>query len=229
MRSITIFFFFFLLFGLENSYSQKTDTAAVNKKHFSLKPSFDFDQRFSFIRTRIVNIWGERVGIIINDEFKTGVGGYFLSDLHKGTSLGVDGNPLYYAKRNLAFGTAYFEPFLFRRDLWEFSIPFELGYGKSHFNIYQWATDNFVESHTADFFPSGVGLSLSLKAPEIRHLKPLRWVGINGLIGYRVCLLENVFKTDYDGPFWSISGTIFLDRAVDDIKEWKQKRRAQKR
>ena len=59
------------------------DTAAglvpIQKQKLSLKPTTDFDQRFSFINKEDVNIWGYRIGVIVNDKFKVGIGGYFLN------------------------------------------------------------------------------------------------------------------------------------------------------
>jgi hypothetical protein len=134
-------------------------------------------------------------------------------------------NPNHYLKQSLLFGTAYIEPFLLRRKYWELSVPFELGYGQASSKVYETSNDLFLRSNSKPFLPTGAGLSLSFKLPAMPHFKPLSWIGINFLAGYRYCLLENVFKTDYDGAFWSISGAIFLDRVSDDIKAWRKQRK----
>lgn len=202
---------------------------AGNHRRVSLKPAFDFDQRFSFIRGAQVNIWGERAGVLINDKFKAGIGGYWLAQKLKSVAL-LDpyGNPLYYARRNLYFGTAYIEPFLLRRRIFEISVPFELGYGESFFKSYDSHTNVLVASHQKPFIPLGASLSFSFKCPRIGGWRPPSWFGINFLAGYRYCVLENEFKTDFDGLFWSISGAIFLDRFSDDLHYWKGKRQARK-
>jgi hypothetical protein len=206
--------------------SQTSDTLSpTKKKKISLRPTTDFDQRFSFFIGSEVNIWGQRIGILINEKVKAGVGGYFLKDKLKGDKLYNTSVPDFYVERNLRFGTVYFEPFLLRKNFWELSVPFEIGFGKTDLKDYSVKTNALIASGVKYFFPTGVGLSLSLKLPPGDRYKPLRWIGINFLAGYRYDLDEHVFNTDYDGYFWSVSGAIFLDRMVDDYKEWKKKKR----
>ena len=224
----TLFIAFAILFP-HFLFSQ--DSIPVRHEN-TFKPAFDFDQRFSFIRKKEVNIWGARFGVLINEKFKVGFGAYFLKDKLKSISIDSLGQPLYYANRNLYFGTLYFERFLFRYKFVEFSIPIEAGGGKSVFQVYDDQTDVRVNRTVKFFLPTGAGLSLSVKLPPIGRFKPTRWIGINFLAGYRYCAFqgkfENIFphrfETDYNGLFWSISGAIFLDRVTDDCKEWKRKK-----
>ncbi len=236
MRIVLFFFFIFSIVILsEVEACSQSDSAKA--KNISLKPSFDFDQRFSFIRGSSVNIWGERIGILVNEKFKVGIGGYYLSDQLKYKKVDSLGNPFYYGNRHLYFGTVYYEKFLLRRNLWELSVPVEIGFGKSYFDVYKTYTNALVLRTIKDFVPVGTGISLSFKCPPVFGIKPFRWLGINGLIGYRYDLgtlaaneglLPSNYSTAYNGMFWSISGTIFLDRMVDDIKDWKKKRRERK-
>jgi len=221
---IRIFFCFtFFLLTYNCAFSQTTDSVSAHHKKISLKPTTDFDQRFSFITDSKVNIWGQKVGVLINEQFKVGIGGYFLKDKLKGSKLYNSNTPDFYVNRNLRFGTVYIEPFLFRKNYWELSIPFEIGLGETFLKDYNLETNELIASRTKYFFPTGAGLSLSLKLPVGHRYKPFRWFGINFLAGYRYDLMEHFYNTDYDGLFWSISGAVFLDRVFDDYREWKQK------
>ena len=225
-------FFLLLAFSGNVAYSQvKIETApdTTHKKVKSIKPAFDFDQRFSFITNDPVNIWGGRAGILVNEKFKVGAGAYFLNDKLKDNTVdSITGQSKTYAHRNLYFGTVYFEPFLFRKKFWELSIPIEAGFGKSIFKVYETGTDLYLNEVVKYFFPTGAGLSLSLKLPAFFGWRPFRWIGINGLIGYRYDLYEKYYQTHYDGMYWSISGAIFLDRVSDDIHYWKEQKRKKK-
>jgi hypothetical protein len=222
-------FFCYILFFLNNytvySQVQAKDTSKIEHKKNTFKPTTDFDQRFSFIRGSQVSIWGQKVGILINEKIKVGVGGYFLKDKLQGARLYNSSTPNFYVERNLQYGNIYIEPFLFRKSWWELSIPFEAGFGETHLHDYAVSNDVLIASGVKLFFPTGVGLSLSLKLPPGENWKPFRWVGINFLAGYRYDLDEHVYNTDYDGAFWSISGAIFLDRVFDDYKSWRKKRK----
>jgi hypothetical protein len=207
--------------------------AVIPKNKRTYKPAFDFDQRFSFITHKEVNIWGARAGVLVNEKFKAGIGTYFSNGKLEDFTVDSSGPKIYDGKRNLYFGTIYFEPFIFRFRYVEFSVPFEMGAGKSVFRVYE-SPGEIQVSRTANYFiPTGAGLSLSFKLPPIGRFKPTRWFGINFLAGYRYCAfqghLEKIFphrfETDYNGLFWSVSGAVFLDRFSDDYKEWHRKRK----
>ncbi len=228
---IRIYLYFFSLFPLSFFCSRlcAQDTlVSVAIKKVKLDPAFDYDQRFSFISKKPVNIWGTRVGVFVNDKFKVGVGGYFLDDHLKNQTLALYPTELVNVHRKLYFGTCYFEPFLFRSKFWELSVPCEAGFGKSFFQYYSSTSDLFLNAARKNFIPVGAGLSLSFKCPPIRNFKPTRWIGLNAMLGYRYCVLEDVFEGEYNGIFWSVSGTIFIDRLTDDCREWKKERKDRK-
>jgi hypothetical protein len=212
-------------FSQTNDSIRKNDSTYLKKKIRTINPTTDFDQRFSFIKNSKVNIWGQKVGLLVNEKFKVGIGGYFLKDYLKGSKLFNTGTPTFYVKRDLLFGTFYVEPFIFRKSCWELSVPLEMGFGKTILKSYSVIDDKQISKEVNYFLPTGAGLSLSLKLPEGEHYKPFRWVGINFLVGYRYDLDEHFFNTDYNGLFWSISGAIFLDRIVNDYKIIKSRKK----
>jgi len=224
----------FLVNGFSHPAFAQDSIPSLHKNSF--KPAFDFDQRFSFIRKKEINIWGARFGVLVNEKFKVGIGAYFSKDNLKSFAIDSGGQPTYYAHRNLYFYTGYFEWFIFRYKFVEFSIPLEAGGGKSVFQVYDNTTNVLVNRTAKYFIPTGAGLSLSVKLPPVGRFKPTRWFGINFLAGYRYCafqgkfenLFPHRFETDYNGFFWSVSAAIFLDRFTDDYSEWHHKRKQQK-
>ncbi len=67
------------------------------------------------------------------------------------------------------------------------------------------------------FVPAEVGFSILLK--------PTRWVGISGLIGYRKSLAEVDFKGDFDGWFYSYRLNIFLGNIISDVRKIREQKR----
>ena len=206
---------------LINSADSSHQKDSIQARKHSVKPAFDFDQRFSLLGPEFVNIWGARAGLLVNDKFKIGFGLYFLGEFNKNKKVPLDITTPTYAKRNLYFGTLYFEPFIFKRKYWELSLPIEAGFGKSIFRTFDSNTNVNTKNESTFFIPSGGGLSLSLKLPAILGWRPSRWIGINFLAGYRYDFKEKYFGTNFDGAFWSVSGAIFLDRIADDIHYWR--------
>lgn len=206
----------------------------VAKKKLSLKPNTDFDQRFSFIDKESVNIWGYRVGVIVNDKYKVGIGGYFLNQDTTVVKTDALGRPTSKLQRKLYFGTIYYEPYLFQRELVEMSLVFELGYGRAILdsanrrrNGNRPATVVNVEDKQ-DFIPAGAGISFNFKAPDIKGLHFLTYIGINAMTGLRKTIFESDLKNNFDGWYWSIGGAIFLDKILADAKAKKLKKLAVK-
>ncbi len=206
--------------------AQTTDSAiAVKKdslppkKRLSLKPTTDFDQRFSFIENGGVNIWGYRIGVVVNDKFKTGIGGYFLEQETAGIKVDADGIPFNQLKKSLYFGTIYYEPYLFRRKRWEMSMVFELGYGRAVLDSTNKIRGRFLtKTEQQIFIPAGMGYSVNFIIPDIKHLHFLTYIGLNGMLGLRKAVFESDLKYNFDGWYWSIGSAIFIDKIYSDIK-----------
>lgn len=191
-------------------------------------PTTDFDQRFSFVAKEDANIWGYRIGIVVNDKFKVGIGGYFLNQDTSIVRYDRSGNPTAKLQRNLYFGTIYYEPFLFRKKFVEMSIVFEAGYGNavldSNIKVVQGRNTTYKNNENRQaFVPIGVGISYNFKIPDIKGLHFLTYVGINAMAGLRKTIFESDLKTSFDGWYWSIGGAIFLDKMVADLKRHKKK------
>lgn len=203
----------------------KKDSLLPQRRH-SLKPTGDFDQRFSFIDNEGVSIWGYRIGLLINDKFKLGIGGYFLNQNTSGVKLDRNGVPLRQLDKRLYFGTVYYEPFLFRKKRWEMSMLFELGYGKAVLDSVNKIRGRFLTTtEHQDFVPAGFGFSANFLLPEIKHLHFLSYLGVNTMIGVRKTIFESDLRYNYDGWYWSIGSAIFIDKIFTDIFK-KNKHRA---
>jgi hypothetical protein len=211
---------------VQHAFSQ--DTSIIAKTHeLNLKPTTDFDQRFYYVPGERQNVWGYRAGVLINNKFKLGIGGYYMN-MNK--DLGVASNdisrtssdPLLINKK-LYLGTIYYEPYLIRKNLWESSLVFETGYGRTVNSSIDKTNKNILQNQNALFIPAGIGLSFNLKLPALFHLQCFRWIGINAIAGYRTVIYQQDKQYNYNGAYWSLSGAVFLDKMFDDYHAWKKK------
>jgi hypothetical protein len=225
MRQKLIFTIYclFLLAGTQSVIAQSDSAAALKMDSFrikrpTVKPTGDFDQRFSFIDGKSVSIWGYRIGLLVNDKFKTGIGGYFTKQEVDGVRHDIEGNPIHKLTRSLYYGTLYFEPYLMRRKVWETSLVFEAGYGSATLDSVNKRGGVFLAKTAKEtFVPIGAGLSLNLIIPDIRGLHFLSYIGINSMIGIRKVIYQSEFRENFDGWYWSIGGAIFIDKIFTDI------------
>ena len=212
--------------ALQVSFGQ--DRAATN--HHSVKPTTDFDQRFYYTPEETQNVWGYRFGVLINDRFKLGIGGYYMSE---SADQGIPATmfsrttaePLSIHKK-LYLGTIYYEPYLLKRKFWEASLVVETGYGRTDNYSVNKKDNAVVEGNNTLFIPAGAGLSINCKLPPLFRLQCMRWLGINIMGGYRTTLYQQDKRYNYNGAYWSLGGAIFLDRMSEDFRAWKRKRAA---
>lgn len=215
-----ILLFAILLFS-STLFAQTDSVPAVliAKPKLTLKPTTDFDQRFSAINKEPVSIWGYRIGVFVNDQYKTGIGGYYLVQNLAGVKTDINGNPLNKLKRQVAFGTIYLEPYVFRKPLLEMSLVLEAGYGRATLDSTNIIRNRVLTKELKeDFYPIGFGFSWNLRLPEQTHPKLLTYVGLNLMIGLRSTLTASVLRQNYQAFYWSIGGAVFLDRIYTDLR-----------
>jgi hypothetical protein len=236
----------FICFGIcsFNAYSQDSlnllpvtsnkDTVIL-KKRTSIKPTANLDQRFSLIGSnKDVDIWGYRIGVVINNKYKVGLGGYnvninFDSNIAKTRVSSNNFTKVSQVNQRIKFGTIYIVPYLIRKKLWELGILFEIGYGQvliDSFSVVKrynstgrtlLSTDIKTNTGKEPIVPIGTGLTLNFIIPDIKGLHFLSYLGINSIIGIRTVIVESDFKQNYDGFFWSIGGIVYVDRILGDL------------
>jgi hypothetical protein len=200
----------------------------------SIKPTGDFDQRFSFIGTnnKDINIWGYRIGLLVNDRYKVGIGGYtfnanFDSKRDSVRLRTTTVTNISQVSQTIYFGTMYFEPYLIRRRRWEMSLLMEMGYGtatidstnsnKVYTGTRLTGTANKTSTRKEPFVPIGMGLSFNLIIPDKKGWHFLTYFGLNAIVGMRTVILDSDFKQNYDGFFYSLGTAIYIDRIFTDI------------
>ena len=170
-------------FALLASYGQGKSGAI-----HSIKPTTDFDQRFYYTPGDVQNVWGYRLGVLINDKYKLGIGGYYMNETD---AVGQPVTPMTRTTmtaatlhKQLYLGTVYYEPYLLRRTFWESSLVFETGYGRTvNYSVDKTDYSTFGKINGV-IVPVGAGLSVNLKLPALFDIKCFRWIGVNAMAGY---------------------------------------------
>ena len=210
------------------------------KKKTSIKPTGDFDQRFSvFGSNQNVNIWGYRIGVLINDKVKVGIGGYFVksdydTNVYKTRNQTQNFTQKSQINQTIYFGTMYIEPYLIRKKRWELSMLFEAGLGNVTIDSFSLTkkyansggrllgTDSTIHTGKESIVPIGMGFTLNLIIPDMKGLHFLTYLGLNCILGIRTVIKDSDFKQSYDGVFWSVGSAIFIDKIFSDIAKKKK-------
>ena len=183
------------------------------------------DNRQSFVQASAVRIIGLNAGVMLpNRRWRVGLGGYTLSRSY--------GDLYVYQIRNgkrtrkivdtltPQLDLTYFTPnvsyvFLQRRWL-EVSLPVGFGLGRSHYTEIN--QNNQVKTDTRGlFFPIEAGVNVLVK--------PFRWVGVSGSVGYRKSVFEIDYKEDFDGLYFSYRLNVFVGAIWRDWRAYRLQRR----
>jgi hypothetical protein len=168
------------------------------------------DNRSSFVQASAVRIIGLNAGVVLpGGRWRLGLGGYTLSrdyaDLYvyqykngKRTKRILD---TLTPQLDLSYLTPNVSYAIFQRPWLEVTVPLEIGLGRSHYT----ETDTHGQATTDSrglFVPVEVGLAVLVR--------PVRWVGVSGSVGYRKSVLEIDYEDDFDGMYFSYRLNVFV-------------------
>ncbi len=220
------------LFGVpKRSMAQGSADSSKNERPKKVRFIAELDQRFFYFKDRrqplfsnSTNVWGGRAGFLLPSNIKVGAGYYFSNH---DVDEPWDGHQS--IRRRFHYGTAYVEPYFYRRKYWELSAPIEVGVGSVTYQFFG-EDDSPLRTVRTTIVPLSVGISVSLKSPAFFGFKPLRWFGVNLITGYRYTLYDEAPTqlTTLNGLYYSISPAIFLDRIYADYEVWRKKNRQKK-
>lgn len=143
-----------------------------------VRPYGNIDNRNSFLKNRASNFNGYQLGVIFDDYHTFGIGFY---QLNRATRLNAPVKSGYQL-RNLRYTTIFYEFMLVNGKYFEMDLPFEIGYG-SYKALF---TDSSDAVYNRPVSPSFLPLAGGVKFIG----KPVRWIGVSVMIGYRYIFQE---------------------------------------
>ncbi|MET4075241.1 hypothetical protein [Hymenobacter sp. UYCo722] len=198
-------------------------TAQVPRRRVGFVLSLD--NRQSFVQASAVHIIGLNAGIVLpNRRWRVGLGAYTLSrsygDLYvyqirngKRTKKIID---TLTPQLDLTYFTPNVSYVFFQRRWLEISLPVDFGLGRSHYT--ETNQNNQVRTDTRGlFFPVEAGVNVLIK--------PFRWLGVSGSVGYRKSVFEIDYKEDFDGSYFSYRLNVFVGAIWRDWRAYRLQRR----
>ena len=183
-------------------------------------PQLGLDNRKSFIRNSPVDIEGAYIGILYKSRYKFSVGYYQVDNEGHANKRIKDKQIITIRDLELYYTTFNFEYLAINRRYIKLGLPVDLGYGFSNISIYDENKSKLLYHSVGKFTPFSIGTELTIK--------PVRWVGITGLIGYRKILRRSEPRLDFDGVFYSYGISIDVKEIVKDIRLMLAKKRYKK-
>lgn len=219
-RRVASVLFLILIMCTANLFSQKK----MSRKEFIkdstyivrvklVRPQFRFDNRTVFIKGQTLNINGFDAGVLLKEKLRLTLG-YYSSIKNIIKERETIDNIEFEREASLNYGSINVE-FIYKNTRYiSLGMPLDFNFGKntlSHTNLIS------GEQQRASGFAFITDFGLSA------ILKPIRWIGVKGIVGYRKTIINQVKGARNDGFFTSIGIYVDIREVVKDVKMFKLK------
>ncbi|MGZ3932308.1 MAG: hypothetical protein ACXVP0_13435 [Bacteroidia bacterium] len=233
-------FFFLLSSGLfaqsvpqkqriDSLHSKLSKDSAHIYRFKKVRPFLGIDQRNSWIRNVHgvsnvpVNINGLQLGVILKDKHTLGLGFYSITNSSKQPQKLTDRDQkVKYQNLKLGYAMVFYQYVIVDRRFFELDLPLEIGVG--NYDYYLSDSVKTVLPKTEEKGPmriTGGGVNIVLK--------PVKWIGISGMAGYRFAGLNKSSNLNLNGFYYSYGVWLDLRQIVMDTKFYLVKKRKYKK
>jgi hypothetical protein len=174
-----------------------------------VRPQVKFDNRLTFFEGQSLNINGFDAGVLLKDKMRITLGYYRLNDeltSFRQTVEGVDMGRLLL----MNYGALNTEIIYLNKRYFSLGMPLEIGAGLNEIKYKNFSSDIITSSQRGLIAMAHFGLSATFK--------PIRWVGLKGMVGYRKILFNQIKDFAFDGLFTSVGLNIDFREIIKDVK-----------
>lgn len=194
------------------------DSLAIAKIKL-VRPQLKFDNRVNFYGKQGLPITGFDAGVLLANKLRLTLGYYKMSDRLKDDQ---------YVKNDTAFGTLiHLEYGSFNTELiykdWRFfslGMPLEIAAGVNSFVDKNMTSEEVVQTKSGALLFVNFGLSGTFK--------PMRFLGLKAIVGYRKVAYNQVRDFNFDGIFTSIGLNVDVHFFTKAVKMFRLKKRYQR-
>ena len=186
-----------------------------------IRPYLNLDQRNSFIRGTPINVNGLQAGVLIKEKHVIGLGGYMITANSKQQiKTKTDKNIPVNKALSMNYGTIFYQYVALDKRFWEIDLQAELGWGKYEYKFYDVNTNKLLSDKSAGVLVGGLGPLLAFK--------PLKWIGIIGMVGYRFTSEKNS-NLNFNGIYYSYGVWLDVRQIIRDCNFYLIKKRKYKK
>lgn len=181
-----------------------------------VKPQFRVDNRNIFFKGQVLTLNGIDAGVILNEKLRLTGGYYQLNDNLKHYQTEIDGVQVD-RHLKLNYGSLNTEFIYKNARFYSLGMPMEFGLGANTLTYRNSLNGDIYESKSGFLILADFGLSGTFK--------PIRWIGIKGVVGYRKSVMNQVKDFHFDGLFTSVGLNLDIWECVKDVKMYKLKKK----
>ncbi|MFY9310155.1 MAG: hypothetical protein WAQ28_14000 [Bacteroidia bacterium] len=181
-----------------------------------IRPQFKFDNRLTFYGNQVLSINGFDAGVLLKEKLRFTLGYYSLKDQLKAFNE-VKENEKFGKLIKLNYGSLNMEIVYKDYRYLSFGMPFEIAAGVNTFQDKNITTGEVLSTKSGALAFANFGLSATFK--------PMRFIGLKGIAGYRKVAFNQVDDFNFDGFFTSIGLNLDIRTLITDYRMYKLKKR----
>lgn len=211
------------LFCFYNSFSQApadslgfmNDSIRITSVKM-VRPQFRADNKNIFFKGQALGINGFDAGVLLKEKLRFTLGYYSLNNNLDAFTKMVDDVEY---KRRLRLNNASINTEFIYKDTRFFSLglPVEFGIGYNELEYVNSLNGEVASKESGLIVTTDFGLSLTFK--------PIRWIGLKTILGYRKTAFNQVKDFDFDGVFTSIGLNLDVREIVRDFQMYNLKKK----
>lgn len=212
-----IFLFLFLVTGFTVSAQTPApeqfiqDSLALTRVKL-VRPQFRFDNRVTSSERQTLSITGIDIGVLLNEKLRVTLGYYGMEDRLEAYDR-VANNEEFGRLIRLKYGSLNTE-FIYKDTRFiSLGMPLEFGAGVNTFEEKNITTGEVLSVETGGLLFVNFGMSATFK--------PMRFLGLKGMLGYRKVVFNQVQDFNFDGFFTSIGLNVDIHAIVSDVKMYR--------
>jgi hypothetical protein len=201
--------------GQQNREQFIKDSTAIMQVRL-VRPQFKLDNRVTWYEGQSLGLTGFDVGVLLKEKLRLTLGYYQLNENLNAFKRTIDSNDLG-SLVNINYGALNTE-FIYKNTRFiSLGMPLEFGFGQNELRYKNFTTDEVYKTQRGFLAMAHFGMSGTFK--------PIRWIGLKGIIGYRKSIYNQVKDFNFDGIFFSLGLNLDVREIIKDIQMYNLKKR----
>lgn len=181
-----------------------------------VRPQFRFDNRNTFVGRQVLSISGFDAGVLLSEKLRVTLGYYSMQERLREFDEEREGSE-FGRLIDLKYGAFNTELIYYDKRFLSLGMPLELGVGVNKFQSKNITTDEVLHSESGGLIFVNFGMSATFK--------PMRFLGLKGMVGYRKVVYNQVRDYNFDGFFTSIGLNVDIHAIVTDVRMYRLKKK----
>ncbi|MDF2437913.1 MAG: hypothetical protein K0Q95_2289 [Bacteroidota bacterium] len=212
----TFLFFAFGSYSQINNEEQFIKDSIETVKIKLIRPQIKFDNRINFYGSQALPITGFDVGVLLAEKLRVTLGYYNMNNSLKEKEFAKN-DTAYGTLIHLEYGSINTELMYKDTRFLSLGLPLEIGAGMNTFRDKNITADRVLKTRSGALIFVNFGISATFK--------PMRFLGLKGIVGYRKMAYNQVKEFNFDGLFTSIGLNVDLHALTTQIKMFNLKKR----